>query len=89
MKSPHLPSFSRFAELARDHDLVPLYRRLLSDSLTPVSAFRLLDDGESSACLFESVIGGEKVGRYSFIALHPNSPHRGAGAGSAVGAAGQ
>ncbi len=48
-----------------------MYRRLLSDSLTPVSAFKLLDDGVSSACLFESVIGGEKVGRYSFIAVHP------------------
>jgi anthranilate synthase component I len=62
------PTLDRFAELASDHDLVPVYRRLLSDSLTPVSAFQLLDDGTSPACLFESVIGGEKVGRYSFIA---------------------
>ncbi|RMF36696.1 MAG: anthranilate synthase component I [Planctomycetota bacterium] len=66
------PGFDRFRELARDHELVPVYRRLLSDSLTPVSAFRLLDDGQGPACLFESVIGGEKVGRYSFIAIHPN-----------------
>ncbi len=66
------PSFERFEQLAADHDLVPMARRLLSDSLTPVSAFKLLDDGHSSACLFESVIGGEKVGRYSFIAVHPN-----------------
>ncbi|MFO1064662.1 MAG: anthranilate synthase component I [Pirellulales bacterium] len=65
------PSLDRFEELARDHDLVPVYRRLLSDSLTPVSAFQLLDDGKSPASLFESVIGGEKVGRYSFIAVHP------------------
>ena len=63
-----LPSYERFAELAGDHDLVPMYRRFLSDSLTPVTAFHLLDDGRSAACLFESVIGGEKVGRYSFIA---------------------
>ena len=65
------PSFDRFEQLASQYDLVPMYRRLLSDSLTPVSAFRLLDDGHSPACLFESVIGGEKVGRYSFIAVHP------------------
>ena len=63
-----LPSFERFSELAANHDLVPVYRRFLSDSLTPVTAFQLLDDGHSAACLFESVIGGEKVGRYSFIA---------------------
>ncbi len=60
--------YERFAELAAEHELVPLYLRLLSDSLTPVSAFQLLDDSKSAACLFESVIGGEKVGRYSFIA---------------------
>ncbi len=63
-----LPSYERFEELTGDHDLVPMYRRFLSDSLTPVTAFHLLDDGRSAACLFESVIGGEKVGRYSFIA---------------------
>lgn len=68
---PASPSLERFEQLAPHHELVPVYRRLLSDSLTPVSAFRLLDDGISAACLFESVIGGEKVGRYSFIAVHP------------------
>lgn len=65
------PSLERFVGLARDHDLVPVFRRLLSDSHTPVSAFRQLDDGQAAACLFESVIGGEKVGRYSFIAVGP------------------
>jgi anthranilate synthase component 1 len=65
------PSLERFVDLARDHELVPVFRRLLSDSHTPVSAFRQLDDGHSAACLFESVIGGEKVGRYSFIAVGP------------------
>lgn len=52
------------------YDWVPLFRRLLCDSLTPVSAFHRLDSG-GSACLFESVIGGEKVGRYSFLAVEP------------------
>tara|TARA_R110002049_G_scaffold2750_4_gene21920 strand:+ start:67536 stop:69068 length:1533 start_codon:yes stop_codon:yes gene_type:complete len=66
----HCPSVNTFNELARDHDFVPVYRRLLSDTLTPVTAFRLLDDG-GPACLFESVIGGEKVGRYSFLAARP------------------
>ena len=66
------PSIEQFEALSSQYDLVPMYRRLLSDSLTPVSAFKLLDDGHSPACLFESVIGGEKVGRYSFIAVHPH-----------------
>ena len=66
----HTPSAIEFADLAVAHDFVPVYRRLLSDTLTPVTAFRLLDDG-GSACLFESVIGGERVGRYSFLAANP------------------
>ncbi len=67
------PDLETFSELAENHELVPVYRRLLSDTLTPVSAFRLVDDGISAACLFESVIGGEKVGRYSFIAVGPRA----------------
>ena len=66
----HLPLDESFAKLAVENDFVPVYRRLLSDTLTPVTAFRLLDDG-GPACLFESVIGGEKVGRYSFLASRP------------------
>ncbi len=64
------PDFDRFAELATDTDFVPVYRQLLSDVLTPVQAFQRLD-GTTAACLFESVIGGEKVGRYSFLASDP------------------
>jgi anthranilate synthase component 1 len=67
---PQLPDFETFRRLAEGHQLVPVYRRLLSDALTPVSAFHLLDTG-AQACLFESVIGGEKVGRYSFLAVEP------------------
>ncbi len=66
----HLPDFETFRRLAEGHHLVPVYRRLLSDALTPVTAFHLLDQGKHS-CLFESVIGGEKVGRYSFLAFEP------------------
>ena len=67
----HFPEFKRFCDYAQDGvDLVPVYRRLVSDSLTPVSAFHKLDAGRCS-CLAESVVGGEKVGRYSFLATHP------------------
>ncbi len=66
----HFPDFAEFCELARGVQLVPVYRRLLGDALTPVSAFHKIDAGPT-ACLFESVIGGEKVGRYSFLAAQP------------------
>ncbi len=64
------PEFRRFMELASQYDAVPVSRQLLGDSLTPLSAFRRLDHGDT-ACLFESVVGGEKIGRYSFLALDP------------------
>jgi anthranilate synthase component 1 len=64
------PDFDAFCKLAAGVQLVPVFRRLLGDALTPVSAFHKIDGGPT-ACLFESVIGGEKVGRYSFLAADP------------------
>jgi anthranilate synthase component I len=66
----HLPDRPRFADLARTHRLVPVYRRLFADGLTPLTAFARIDAGDSG-CLFESVVGGEKVGRYSFLGADP------------------
>lgn len=67
------PTRQEFLASAAKFDMVPVFRRLLSDHLTPVTAFKQLDDCESSACLFESVVGGERIGRYSFIAIGPTS----------------
>jgi len=67
---PTGPDFERFCQLAADVHFVPVARRVLSDALTPVSAFHRLDAG-ACGCLFESVIGGEKVGRYSFLTAEP------------------
>jgi anthranilate synthase component 1 len=66
----HYPPLDSFARLVDGPRLVPVYRRLVADSLTPVSAFHKLDGG-ACACLFESVVGGEKVGRYSFLTADP------------------
>jgi len=71
MRHPvHYPDFDRFCRAAQGVQFVPVYRRLVSDSLTPVTAFHKIDAGRC-ACLAESVVGGEKVGRYSFLATHP------------------
>jgi anthranilate synthase component 1 len=66
----HQPPLARFVDQAGGVDYVPVYRELLSDALSPVQAFARLDRG-SAAGLFESVIGGENVGRYSFVASDP------------------
>ena len=70
MSSQHFPAFESFRRLADGRQLAPVARRLVSDLLTPVTAFCRIDSARS-ACLFESVIGGEKVGRYSFLAADP------------------
>src|SRR5206468_12291406 len=64
------PSLDEFMELARTASLVPVYRQLIGDTLTPVSAFCTIQE-EDWAFLFESVVGGERVGRYSFLGSGP------------------
>src|SRR5919201_3304934 len=66
----YLPSFEEFVELARNASLVPVYRQLTGDTLTPVTAFCKIQEGDWSF-LFESVIGGERLGRYSFLGSGP------------------
>ncbi len=66
----HLPDFATVQKLASQGRLVPVYRQLLSDTLTPLTALGRCGWGQETF-LFESVIGGEKVGRYSFLGGDP------------------
>jgi anthranilate synthase component 1 len=66
----HTPDFDTFRKLAEQGRLVPVYRQMLSDTLTPVSAYCRIRWG-SWSFLFESVVGGEKIGRYSFLGSDP------------------
>jgi anthranilate synthase component 1 len=68
--SSHRPSFEEFCRLAEQAPCVPVYRQLMGDGLTPVSAFHRIERSAPSF-LFESVIGGEKVGRFSFLGTEP------------------
>jgi anthranilate synthase component I len=64
------PSLDDFRTLAATGNLIPVYREILADMETPVSAFRKIDDGRT-AFLLESIEGGEKWGRYSFLGSGP------------------
>jgi anthranilate synthase component I len=66
-----LPSLRDFKTLAKSHSLVPVYRTITADLETPVSAFLRLAEEEPEAFLLESVEGGERVGRYTFIGIEP------------------
>jgi anthranilate synthase component I len=65
------PSRAEFLALAAKHTLVPVHRTLTADLETPVSAFLRLASKEPQSFLLESVEGGEKVGRYTFIGVRP------------------
>jgi len=64
----NFPSCEEFLSLARKGNLIPVYREILADMETPVSAFCKIDDRQS-AFLLESIAGGEKWARYSFLGV--------------------
>ena len=64
------PSLEEFKQKAKQGNLIPVYREILADMETPVSAFLKIDDGKYSF-LLESVEGGEKWARYSFLGSRP------------------
>jgi anthranilate synthase component 1 len=71
MTVEYLPSLETFRGLAKEGNLVPVFRELSADLDTPVSVFLKLKQ-EAPTFLLESVEGGEKLGRYSFISVGHN-----------------
>src|SRR3989454_6254011 len=64
-------TFDEFKEFAGSYNVIPISKRMLADMLTPVSAYLRLREGSASSFLFESVEGGERFARYSFIGRDP------------------
>jgi anthranilate synthase component 1 len=65
------PTREESRELAKSHALIPVYREVLADMLTPVRAYTLLCPTGEPGFLLESVEGGERLARYSFIGFQP------------------
>ncbi|MFQ5432563.1 MAG: anthranilate synthase component I [Nitrospinota bacterium] len=65
------PSKEEFIELAKKGNLIPVYHDLLADLLTPVAAFMKMADNSKYGFLLESVEGGEKLARYTFLGADP------------------
>jgi anthranilate synthase component 1 len=72
------PAEDEFERLATRGNLIPVVREILADLDTPLSIFRRLDDGRTSF-LFESVQGGEKWARWSFIGTGARATFRARG----------
>src|SRR5579859_3125522 len=68
----YYPKLDQFLKLATQGNLIPVTRRLLADIETPLSAYRKIR-GAGESFLFESVVGGEHIGRYSFVGCNPRA----------------
>ena len=66
------PTPDEFLKLAAQGNVIPVTRRLLADIETPLSAYRKIR-GAGESFLFESVEGGEHLGRYSFVGCNPRA----------------
>ncbi len=66
------PTPDEFLKLAAQGNVIPVTRRLLADLETPLSAYRKIR-GAGESFLFESVEGGEHIGRYSFVGCNPRA----------------
>ncbi len=74
----YYPNFDEFLKLAGKGNTIPVYRQLLADALTPVTAYQRLAHPPgfapcNNAFLLESVVGGERIARFSFIAADPEA----------------
>ena len=65
------PTRDQFIEKAKQGNLIPVWREVLADMETPVSAFRKVAGGRANSFLLESVEGGERLARYSFLGSDP------------------
>jgi anthranilate synthase component 1 len=66
------PTPDDFLKLAAQGNLIPVTRRILADFETPLSAYKKIR-GQGESFLFESVEGGEHLGRYSFVGCNPRA----------------
>jgi anthranilate synthase component 1 len=82
-------SFEDFKELAQRGTFVPVYKEIVADMLTPVSAFLKIAEHSDYAFLLESVEGGEQIARYSFLGKDPFLILRSRGGKTIIDRAGQ
>ncbi len=78
MRVQYHPTREEFRRLCGQGNVVPVYRQLMSDALTPVLAYEKISD-EPHAFLLESASGPEKIGRYCFLGSAPFALFRATG----------
>src|SRR5215831_7043321 len=73
MEKLHPQNYEEFRKLAEEGTVVPVVKRVMADLLTPVAAYLKIERMSPFSFLLESVEGGEKVARYSFLGFDPDT----------------
>lgn len=66
-----IPTFEQFVDCSKRGNIIPVYKAVTADLLTPVLAYLKIESAHPHAFLLESVEGGEKIARYSFLGCNP------------------
>ena len=73
------PQPEQFRQLCGQGNVIPVYREILADTETPVSAYLKIRQQGGYSFLLESVEGGERAARYSFLGTGPTAVFRARG----------
>src|SRR5690606_28383649 len=65
------PEYSEIVRLAGQYDVIPVCREIYADITTPIAVLRTISRTSSRYFLLESIEGGERWGRYSFLGYDP------------------
>ncbi len=66
-----IPNCEEILKLAEQYDIIPISSEIYADVITPITLLRRIAENSQRCYLLESVEGGEKWGRYSFLGYHP------------------
>lgn len=70
--TPEFPAFEKIVSEAHNRpNIVPIFATIPGYFLTPSSAYLKISQGSSQSFLFESVVGGDQIGRFSWIGANP------------------
>jgi len=65
------PDYDEIKRLAKDYNIIPVCKEIYADITTPITLMKKISRISTRYCLLESIEGGEKWGRYSFICFNP------------------
>ena len=67
------PEYGKVREMAENYDVIPVYKECFADVITPITLLRKIASKSKRFFLLESIEGGERWSRYSFLGFDPKA----------------